>query len=647
MTKAFLRTPLRAMLAIIAVALALPVQADLPVTAVPPADLRPAATQKAAISQFVLPATARGLRVALPEPTAAERATLKARNAPAARGTAKAGNLKGPLALAFPRDVPAGSSAISLAGLAWLSLPDGSRAAKIDVVSPGASALRVALQLPAMDTGMSLRFGGNGARAQVFGPIPANAIAGDTQRFGVFWSPVLDGDTATIEIHADAGTNVSDALLTIARISHQVVAPATIDKLDGKAVQDIGTSGACEIDVACVSPQSSALVDSAKAVAALEFTQEDGFTYLCTGQLLNDSLASNTPYLFSANHCLNSAIAARTLNTYWFFDAIACGNNTVPAYVQQTAGATMLARSADFDWALVRLNAAPPAGAKFSAWRAEPIPSLATVSVIHHPEGDLKKWSQGTAQGYQLYTDGSSFAQVQYGRGTTEPGSSGAGLLTFNDAGYYEVRGGLWRGAASCENPTGIDEYSRLDGMLALTRQYLTPDSKGAPGTAVAVEYYNRALDHYFITISPVELDALDSGAISGWERTGLRFLAYASPTIGTNPVCRFYRTPGFGDSHFYSASLDECQAVIDQPQKFPGWTYESANVFYIALPDTATGACGSGTQPVWRFFNQRTTNHRYTIDHELRDDMRADPATWIPEGYGPDAVIMCAPLGS
>jgi len=26
---------------------------------------------------------------------------------------------------------------------------------------------------------------------------------------------------------------------------------------------------------------------------------------------------------------------------------------------------------------------------------------------------------------------------------------------------------------------------------------------------------------------------------------------------------------------------------------------------------------------------------------------MRNDPLTWIPEGYGPDAVIMCTPAGS
>jgi hypothetical protein len=49
----------------------------------------------------------------------------------------------------------------------------------------------------------------------------------------------------------------------------------------------------------------------------------------------------------------------------------------------------------------------------------------------------------------------------------------------------------------------------------------------------------------------------------------------------------------------------------------------------------------------VWRFFNQLTTNHRYTADHSIRDAMRADPATWVPEGYGPDQVIMCSPAGS
>jgi len=642
------RTRLRAFLAIALAAAALPAWSALPVTAVPPADLRAGSAAKATAGNVLLAPDAASYRIALPEPTAAERASLVVRNAPSSMRGEKATKLKGPLALAFPRDVPAASRSIPLATLAWQTLSDGSHAARIDVVSPGAAALRVALQVPSLDPGVTLRFTGNGSLARVFGPVPGNAAASDTTRFGRFWTPVLDGDVATVELHVESGVPIPAAVLGVAGVSHQVVAPSSLDKMSAKDVQDIGTAGSCNIDVACVTPQSPAFADSRKAVAAIEFTQDDGFTYLCTGTLLNDSVASNTPYFFSANHCLDGATAARTLNTFWFFDAVACGSKSVPSFVQQASGATMLARSVDWDWSLVRLNAAPPAGVKFSAWRAEPIPAFATISVLHHPEGDLKKWSGGKALGYQLYTDGSSFAQVQYDQGTTEPGSSGAGLLTlFDQGGYYELRGGLWRGDASCGNRSGIDEYSRLDNMLPLTRQYLTPDMPNASGTAVAVEFYDRSLAHYFITISPGEINDLDSGVHSGWERTGLRFLAYPIATPGASPVCRFYRTPGFGDSHFYSASPSECKAVIDHPETYPGWTYESANVFYIALPDPATGACPAGTQPIWRFFNRLTTNHRYTSDHTVRDDMRADPGTWTPEGYGPDSVIMCAPAGS
>lgn len=630
-----------------AAALALPVFAEVPITAVPPAEYRAPPVARSAPSRMALAPTAPARRITLPEPTGTERAALKALNA---NRTARNGRmLKQSLAIGFPRAVPVDLQVQRLADLPWQMLADGSRAAKIDVVSPGAAALRVSLKLPAAPSGMTLRFTGNGARAQAFGPFEARTVASDTARFGSFWSPALEGDAATIELRVEDGVRgVPDVALAVAMISHQVAAPASLRKLDARTVSEIGLADTCEIDVACVVPQSTAFADSAKAVAEITFLQEDGVTRLCTGNLLNDSIASNTPYLYSAAHCLNSALAARTLNTYWFFDAVECGSKAVPPYVQQAAGATLLARSPDWDWALVRLNAAPPPGARFSAWRAEPIPTLTQVTVFHHPQSDLKKWSQGAMQGYEVFSDGTSFAVVQYDEGVTEPGSSGAGLLTFAaQGGYYELRGGLWTGDSSCAFPPGLDLYSRIDSMLPLTRQYLTPGTPGTPGQVVAVEFYNRALDHYFITITPQEISDLDTGVHGGWERTGLRFLAYTFPAAGASPVCRFYRTPGFGDSHFYSAILSECTAVVANPQLYPGWTYESGNVFYIGVPDPVTGRCAAGTQPIWRFYNQRTINHRYTADQFVRDGMRAKPGTWLPEGYAPDNVIMCAPLGS
>jgi hypothetical protein len=113
----------------------------------------------------------------------------------------------------------------------------------------------------------------------------------------------------------------------------------------------------------------------------------------------------------------------------------------------------------------------------------------------------------------------------------------------------------------------------------------------------------------------------------------------------GVNPVCRFYIPPPHGDSHFFSASPQECADTI---AKFPRLTQESPNVFFIALPSTSgtnAGACPAGTVPVYRVFNNRAdANHRYTTDRATRDQMVARGG--VAEGYGDDAVIMCAAPG-
>ena len=80
--------------------------------------------------------------------------------------------------------------------------------------------------------------------------------------------------------------------------------------------------------------------------------------------------------------------------------------------------------------------------------------------------------------------------------------------------------------------------------------------------TLEAVEYYNQALDHYFVTASTDEIAKLDAGVFVGWQRTGLNFDVFdpATPHTGASPVCRFYGSPAAGlDSHFYSASPAEC----------------------------------------------------------------------------------------
>ena len=160
------------------------------------------------------------------------------------------------------------------------------------------------------------------------------------------------------------------------------------------------------------------------------------------------------------------------------------------------------------------------------------------------------------------------------------------------------------------------------------------------------IEYYNPALDHYFMSSLQPDIDALDSGHFFGWSRTGFTFQAFADPASGgpgANPVCRFYIPPP-ADSHFFSAFTNECAAVLAKIQTDPNYrnfAYETPSAFYIAVPDIATGACPAGTIAVYRVWNQRAdSNHRYTADPATRALMLAKG--YAPEGYGPDAVVMC-----
>ena len=165
-----------------------------------------------------------------------------------------------------------------------------------------------------------------------------------------------------------------------------------------------------------------------------------------------------------------------------------------------------------------------------------------------------------------------------------------------------------------------------------------------------AVEFYRQAVDHYFISALQPDIDALDSGRLAGWVRTGFSFKVFptqAAGGAGANPVCRFYIPPQHGDSHFFSADpVVECPAILAKIQTDPnysGYDYETPNAFYIALPDTMTGACPAGTIAVYRLWNQRAdSNHRYTTDLAVKAQMLAKG--YVAEGYGPDSVIMCAP---
>lgn len=620
-------------------------------TAAPAATYWPPSTRGEANAILLTPDGGPRYTVTLSSPAPAELASLDL-DVPArtrAGFGAKARRLK----VGFARQGPTGDRAIALGALPWQMLSDGGKAARIEVKSPGAKAIRLGIDARITAPGVTLRFAGSGRR-QVFGPYPASEIA-PGQRY---WSPVLEGDTATLEIYLPRGIGPDALALAIPQISHIASARGL---LRAEPLDEIGRAASCEHDVVCVA--TPAISAAAKASAKIFFSKR-GNTYLCSATLINDAVSSNTPYLFTASHCIDSQEAASSLQAYWFFDAISCGSLAVPPYATVAGGAMLLARSDDYDWALLRMNNPPPAGATLSAWRAEPIGDGTQVSILHHPEGDLKKLSQASSAGtspLSSLASGTFNVASHYTLGVTEDGSSGAGLFTLSTGGALELRGALFAGSSACERMRDPDYYSRLDAALPLLAQYLTPNAS-KPGKEVVVEFYQAELDDYFLTANPAEIDGLDRGVIRGWVRTGLRFLAYSDPSLappGVNPVCRFYVLPQYGDSHFYSADPNECAQTA---ARFSAqWFYETPNAFYIALPDRNTGVCPANTHPVYRFMNRANQlHHRYTAEADLRNCLYygtpssvSEPGycsgaagDWIQEGYGtpPAAPVMCSP---
>jgi len=169
------------------------------------------------------------------------------------------------------------------------------------------------------------------------------------------------------------------------------------------------------------------------------------------------------------------------------------------------------------------------------------------------------------------------------------------------------------------------------------------------PPAVSVLEYYNASLDHFFYTASAPEIDALDNERFIGWQRTRHTFRVQASTTtlagdpLGVQPVCRFYIPPELGDSHFFSASSEECEQVR---QRFPAFVLETAAAFYVWRPyDANASLCESpsdyaGLVPVYRLWNGRA-DHRYTTDGAVRDAMVAQG--YIAEGDGPDAIAFCS----
>ena len=262
-----------------------------------------------------------------------------------------------------------------------------------------------------------------------------------------------------------------------------------------------------------------------------------------------------------------------------------------------------------------------------------------------------------------------NYIQVRYARGTTEGGSSGSGVFTFNSSGYYELRGGLSGGAAQCSNPTGTDEFARLDLVFTKLAPYLIPSAVIPVTTATQasmVEFFNPQYNFYFISSRENEKSALDTfkDAIGTqlWYRTGNWFKTDPVASSFTSPLTRYY-IPGAAKgatrgSHFYTVLNSDRSAITGTGRErianpafgcdgVPnGYFCNEGRDSYIAPPLVTSGGtatCLDNEQKIYRTFRANSArysddgNHRYLTSAAMYSYMVSDLG-WVGEG-----VAFCA----
>lgn len=370
------------------------------------------------------------------------------------------------------RAVDATATAAATMGLLqWTALPGGAAAAALSFRAEGAAALRLGLAVDRLPAQAAVRvYAPSGGAvvelsgSQILAALSAQAGAGPRPASAsLFWLPTVSGEVATLEIVLPAGVDPAAVALAVPSLSH-----LWVDLTSPKAELQLKAASSCNVDATCMADWSA----PSRSVARMLFLS-GASAFLCTGTLVADVAASGTPWFLSANHCISDQASASTLETYWFYRATACNSGTLnPGATRVFGGATLLYASAASDTSFMRLNSAAPTGAYFAGSLLAAPPLDVPLAGLHHPGGDLLKFSQGALTGYavcngvncesQISSTGANFLTVRWSTGTTESGSSGSAIFTPVGAGQY-IAGNLFAGLASCSTPDSPDYYGRFD----------------------------------------------------------------------------------------------------------------------------------------------------------------------------------------
>jgi len=320
-----------------------------------------------------------------------------------------------------------------------------------------------------------------------------------------------------------------------------------------RAYNDFQSSAArSRIQINC--PEGADWQTEKRAVCRMTF-RDTQYSYYCSGALINNVREDGTPYFLTANHCINTEMAARSLVTYFNYENSTC-NSDDASLSESLSGADLIAHNTYSDFSLLKLSEMPPDyySPYFAGWFAgHHQPQSGTC--IHHPSGDPKcisiDYNPLTVNSYEVQWDDNTISEVNthwevfYDVGVDKSGSSGGPLFDQNKRIIGQLHGG--------------DDVSSLFGMFSLSWNYnkevtmqlknwLDPDNTGTT-TLDGVDYNSPPIADFSTDVNvaclstPISLTDQSRYIPTGWlwkiEPAGFEFVD-GTDEHSQNPKVRF-----------------------------------------------------------------------------------------------------------
>jgi lysyl endopeptidase len=333
----------------------------------------------------------------------------------------------------------------------WIELPDkNGRLWQFEIDCPGALSINLLYDKFYIPEGGKF-FIYSADKKQTLGAFTKRNNKGDKAFPEAFATSLIMNDKIILE-YFEPNNSSESPIISIAQVvqGYRYITPFNFGD----------SNGSCEININCTLGQN--WQDEKTSVALIVV----GGTRWCTGSLINNTSGDGTPYLLTANHCLDGLDAisnpnASTWSFLWNYESPTCQNGT-DFTPPSTSGATVIANNSTSDFALLKLaenpfDLSPSLCLYYNGWdRTATAASSSTC--IHHPEGDIKKISVSNTSA----TTSNNTWQVIFNQGIVEPGSSGSPLFNQNSRVVGQLLGASTNDPISCQNPDGPTYFGKF-----------------------------------------------------------------------------------------------------------------------------------------------------------------------------------------